>query len=79
MWGQRLFLTAFADGKLLTLAFDLGSGRELWRREVVPDKIEEFNRSLGNPASATPVTDGERIYPELRSSGVNSEDRKSVV
>jgi outer membrane protein assembly factor BamB len=72
--GTRVFLTAFAEGKLLTLAIDRGSGREIWRREVVPQKVEEVHQSLGNPASATPVTDGERVYVHFGSVGVLAYD-----
>jgi outer membrane protein assembly factor BamB len=74
VWGRRIFLTAFADGKLLTLAYDRDSGRELWRREIAPDKIEEVHQSLGNPASATPATDGERLYVHFGSVGVLAYD-----
>jgi outer membrane protein assembly factor BamB len=74
VWGKRLFLTAFADGKLLTLALDRDSGRELWRREVTVEKVEEVHPSLGNPASATPVTDGERIYVHFGSFGALAYD-----
>lgn len=74
VWGRRIFLTAFADGKLLTLAFDRDSGRELWRREVTPAKVEEVHPSLGNPASATPATDGERVYVHFGSFGMVTYD-----
>lgn len=74
VWGRRIFLTAFADGKLLTLAYDRDSGHELWRREIAPERIEEVHQSLGNPASATPVTDGERVYVHFGSVGVLAYD-----
>jgi outer membrane protein assembly factor BamB len=65
----RIFLTGFAGGKLLTLAQDLATGRELWRRELTPAQVEEVHPSLGSPASATPVTDGERVYVHFGSFG----------
>lgn len=70
VWGQRLFITGFTGGKLLTLAYDRSTGRELWRRETSPEKVEEVHPSLGNPATATPVTDGERLYIHFGSIGV---------
>jgi len=70
LWGSRLFLTGFADGRLVVLALDRASGRELWRREVVAETVEEVHRSLGSPASATPVTDGERLYVHFGSVGL---------
>lgn len=74
VWRGRLFLTGFAEGKLLTLAFDQASGRELWRREVAPEKVEEVHPSLGNPATATPATDGDRLYVHFGSFGALAYD-----
>lgn len=70
VWGDRLFLTGYADGKLLVLAYDRATGRELWRRELIPNSVEEVHRTLGNPASATPATDGERLYVHFGSIGL---------
>lgn len=74
IWGRRLFLTGYAGGKLLTLAYDRSTGRELWRREVTTEKIEEVHPSLGSPATATPVTDGERVYVHFGSLGALAYD-----
>lgn len=74
IWGNRLFLTGYAGGKLLTLAYDRSTGRELWRRDVVAGKVEEVHPSLGSPATATPVTDGERVYVHFGSFGVLAYD-----
>lgn len=74
VWGKRIFLTAFSGGNLLTIALDRYSGRELWRRVIVPDKVEEVHQSLGNPASATPRTDGERVYVHFGSVGMLAYD-----
>lgn len=70
IWGDRIFLTAFADRKLLTLALDRATGREVWRREVAPASVEEVHPSLGSPATATPVTDGQRVYVHFGSFGL---------
>ena len=68
--GDRVFLTAFAPdtaagaaagaGELLTLALDLESGRELWRRVAPRPRIEEIDRRNG-PAAASPAVDAERV------------------
>lgn len=69
--GDRLFLTAHGGGnQLITLALDRATGRELWRREIQPDKVEEVHRSLGSPASATPVVDGDRVFVHFGSFGL---------
>lgn len=59
--GDRLFLTGHAEGKLLTLAYDRATGRELWRREAPGNRDEKRNK-LNDPAAPTPVTDGENVY-----------------
>jgi outer membrane protein assembly factor BamB len=74
IWGRYLFLTGSVGGKLLTLAYDRDSGREIWRREVAPAKLEEVHPSLGNPATATPATDGEKIYVHFGSFGALAYD-----
>ncbi len=74
LWNGRLFLTGFDDGKLLTTAYDGATGRELWRRELNPGTLEEVHPSLGNPASATPATDGERLYVHFGSVGMVTYD-----
>ena len=40
--GDRLFLTGFEGGKLLTLAYRCADGAELWRKEVPAKAIEPF-------------------------------------
>ena len=60
LWGPRVFLTAFADNQLLTVALSRTDGREVWRRALPAGPIEHGAR-LGNPATATPATDGDRV------------------
>lgn len=66
----RLFLTAFDQGQLTTLALDASTGRELWRRTLPPSKVEEVHRSLGSPASATVATDASRVFVHFGSFGM---------
>ncbi len=73
-WNDRLFVTAFDHGHLATLALDAMSGRELWRQDVTPERVEEVHQSLGSPASATAVTDGERVWVHFGSVGVLAYD-----
>jgi outer membrane protein assembly factor BamB len=58
---DRLYITAWESGKLLTIAMDRATGRVLWRRELEPVR-NEARHNLNNPASATPVTDGTNVY-----------------
>lgn len=69
VWGGRIFLTGFTDGKLETLCLDRGDGKILWRRAVVPDKIEKGHRN-GSPAASTPATDGARVFVYFGSFGL---------
>src|SRR4051812_30107356 len=59
IWGDRLFLTTYADGKLETVCISRQEGRTLWHAAAPCDKFEATHR-LGNPATPTPCTDGER-------------------
>jgi outer membrane protein assembly factor BamB len=71
--GERIFLTAYHDGKLETLCLDRGTGRILWRQPAPTEKIEPTHR-IGNPASSTPATDGERVFVYFGSFGLLAYD-----
>lgn len=73
VWGNRLFLTGVANNELVTVAYDTGTGRELWRRATPPVKLEPCH-SFSSPAASTPCTDGERVYAYFGSYGVISYD-----
>lgn len=59
--GDLIFVTAYEGTKLLTIALDRASGREVWRRESPRDREEKVDRRNG-PASPTPVADGRNVY-----------------
>lgn len=73
VWGDRLFLTAVENSKLLTLAFDVRDGRELWRKAAPAETIEPCHR-FSSPAASTPCTDGERVYVYFGSFGLLAYD-----
>src|SRR5262245_46029652 len=54
IWGNRIFLTTFSDGKLSTVCIDRLDGHTRWQRTAPTEKIEPFHPSEGSPASATP-------------------------
>ena len=54
--GDRIYLTASEGGRLLTIALDKASGRELWRREIQPARGHKIYKA-NDPASPTPVAD----------------------
>ncbi len=59
--GDRIFLTAYEDQRLLVLALERSSGEVVWIQEVSRPRREPFQRTHG-PASPSPVTDGENVY-----------------
>jgi outer membrane protein assembly factor BamB len=66
---DRVFVTAFEEGNLLTLGFDARNGKALWQAVAPAEKIEATHK-VGSPASATPASDGERVYSYFGSYGV---------
>lgn len=73
IWGDRIFLTAFDKAKLETLCLNRGDGKLLWRAGAPATKFEPTHK-LGNPATPTPVTDGERTYVSFGSFGLLAYD-----
>ena len=63
VWGDAIFIT-FADPADLTrhvTCIDRHRGRTIWDRVVGTGPFETMHED-NSPASATPVTDGERVY-----------------
>jgi outer membrane protein assembly factor BamB len=71
IWGDCIFLTGFdpAAKKLETLALDRRTGEVLWRRPAPTTTFEKVHE-ISNPATATPATDGERVYVYFGSFGL---------
>ena len=75
VWGDRLFLTAYAApggagrGRLLVLGVHRLTGRILWEREVRAEQVERVG-GANAPATPTPVTDGRRVYVYFGSYGL---------
>lgn len=70
VWGERLFLTTFADGELQTDCYDTRNGKTVWSRGIKPQKLEVYHRSEGSPAASTPATDGQRVVSYFGSVGL---------
>ena len=71
VWADRVFLTTARDGgrRLYMLAYRISDGSLLWETEVAPGPAERVHGKNGH-ASATPVTDGERVYASLGGRGL---------
>ncbi len=70
IWGKRIFLTAFDDGKLWTLAYDRDDGHLLWKMAAPVKEIEKFHPIEASPAASTCATDGKRVVSYFGSCGL---------
>lgn len=72
VWDDRIFLTAAAADETTrwVLCFARDTGKELWRREAPKPETQEKLYWKNSYASATPVTDGERVVALLGNSGL---------
>jgi len=76
LWGDQIFLTAFADGELQTRCYQRTDGKLAWSRGLKPDKLETYHRTESSPATSSPATDGERVVSYFGSFGLICYDRK---
>jgi outer membrane protein assembly factor BamB len=70
---NRIFLTAHENNKLLVICLDRASGKVIWRREVPRPRAQELHKS-NDPASPSPVTDGQHVYAFFTDFGLVSFD-----
>ena len=70
-WADRVFVTnAYDYGKRLSvIAINRADGKKVWETFVPHDGVEYVNAKNGY-ASATPVTDGERVYASFGRHGL---------
>jgi outer membrane protein assembly factor BamB len=68
---DRIFLTGFDGNKLFTICVDLKSGKLLWKQEVPRNRTDRLLKP-NNPASPSPVTDGENVYAFFQDFGLIS-------
>jgi len=63
IWGDFIFITGIEkEGKLLKLfCIDRNDGTIRWEKDIAVEELEKTHY-VSSPASATPSTDGERIY-----------------
>ncbi len=69
VWGNRIFLTAFAGKTLQTICFNTESGKQVWEQSVTVDKVERVH-PINTPATPTAAADGERVYVYFGSYGL---------
>src|SRR5262245_22713834 len=69
VFGDRVYVTAVKDKKLLTMALDAKSGKVLWEKEAPHKGLEQIH-SIGSHAQPTPATDGDIVVSFFGSSGL---------
>jgi outer membrane protein assembly factor BamB len=76
--GERVFVTTAVpvegEGRVLDfrlLCFDRATGREIWSRSVVKAAPHEGSHETNGYASASPCTDGTRVYAHFGSRGLH--------
>jgi outer membrane protein assembly factor BamB len=71
VWGDRLFLTTARENgrRLSMLAFGRTDGRLLWETFIPQEGVEGVHEKNGY-ASATPATDGQRVYASFGRHGL---------
>src|SRR5258706_1901830 len=69
--GNRIFLTASENDKLLTIALDRSTGKILWRGEMTRARKDRHHDN-NNPASPSVAADGENVYAFFADYGVVS-------
>jgi len=71
---DRIFLTGFEDNRLWTIAVARRDGKLLWRREVPRNRADRLQKP-NNPASPSPVTDGENVFVFFQDFGLLAYDK----
>ncbi len=71
--GNRIFVTAVRDKKLLTIGLDRATGKVQWEAEAPYEKLEAIH-SIGSHAQPSPCADGERVYSFFGSCGLHCYD-----
>jgi outer membrane protein assembly factor BamB len=72
--GDKIFLTAFEEGKLFTVCYSRADGKELWRADAKAKEIEPFHPTEGSPAASTPASDGKTVVSYFGSCGLIAYD-----
>ena len=75
VWGDRIFLTTSRNRgqQVSILCFRRSDGALLWETDA-PEGRAERHHGKNTPASATPTTDGERVYASFGSRGMMAVD-----
>jgi len=85
IWGKRIYvMSAVKTGRedvhqFLVAAYDLGTGKRVWKTVVRKEVPHESLHSTASQVSASPVTDGKHIWAFFGSRGLYCLDKKGRV
>jgi outer membrane protein assembly factor BamB len=81
VWGDRILVTTAYDGgrRLSVLAFRRSDGMRLWETFAPDGRRDTGSHFKNGHASATPATDGERIYVSFGTRGLLALDMNGTV
>ena len=71
---DRIFLTGFDGTRLFTLGLERKTGKLLWKKEVPRPRTDRLLKP-NNPASPSPVTDGQNAFVFFQDFGMLAYDR----
>ncbi|MBL49411.1 MAG: Pyrrolo-quinoline quinone [Roseibacillus sp.] len=71
VWKGSVFVTGLAGDRDSVQAFELKTGRELWRKEIGPARLGRTQR-IGSSANSSPLTDGKNLFVYFKSGTVAS-------
>ena len=69
VWDGKVFVTGLIGENDSVQAFDLRSGKELWRKELGAARSGRTQR-IGSSANSSPLTDGKHLYAYFKSGTV---------
>jgi len=75
--GERLFLTATVDERLVTLAIDTRTGKIVWQRDAAIASLPT-NHPAGCPAAPTPCADAQRVCVYFPAFGLLAYDHEGI-
>lgn len=73
IWSDRVFVTCEEGNRLSTVCFEASSGRRLWDKAVIVEKLEPVHKANSH-ATSTPTIDGKAVFVYFGSFGLVSYD-----
>jgi outer membrane protein assembly factor BamB len=71
---ERIFVTGFEGDRLFTIGLDRNTGKLLWKQEVPRPRNDRLQKP-NNPASPSPVTDGQNVVVFFQDFGLLAYDQ----